>query len=99
MTADLVYLVVGVGLLLSVLLPKALQQRAVSPPVVLLLVGFVVGLLPWADGVVVTPMHHRAFLEHLTELTVVVALMGVGLALDRPLEWLHLDSWKRWGAT
>jgi len=99
MTADLVYLVVGVGLLLSVVLPKALQQRAVSPPIVLLLVGFAVGLLPWADEVVVTPMRHRAFLEHLTELTVVVALMGVGLALDRPLEWLHLESWKRWGAT
>ena len=44
-------------------------------------------------------MQHRAFLEHLTELTVVVALMGVGLAIDRPLEWLNVDTWRRWGAT
>ena len=25
--------------------------------------------------------------------------MGVGLALDRPLEWLRWVTWKRWGAT
>jgi len=99
MTADLAYLIVGVGLLLAVVLPKALQQRAVSEPIVLLLVGIVVGLLPFADVGLASPQEHREFVEHLTELTVVVALMGVGLALDRPLEWLKPDTWRRWGAT
>ncbi len=99
MTADLVYLVVGGALLLAVVLPQALKGHAVSPPIVLLVVGLVVGLMPWTGEVLATPMRHRAFLEHLTELTVVVALMGVGLAIDRPLQWMRFDSWRTWGAT
>jgi NhaP-type Na+/H+ or K+/H+ antiporter len=37
--------------------------------------------------------------EHLTELAVLVALMGVGLALDRPLDLRSWRAWRRWGAT
>src|SRR3954454_467763 len=65
---------------------------------VLLLVGMAAGLLPAADDVIGNPMEHVTFVEHLTEFTVVVALMGVGLALDRPLMWRSPASWRRWGA-
>jgi sodium/hydrogen antiporter len=99
MTADLVYLVVGVSLLLAVVLPAALHRHAVSAPIVLLIVGMLVGMLPFTKGLLAGPFGDLTFLQHLTELTVIVALMGVGLAIDRPLAWLSLRSWRRWGAT
>jgi NhaP-type Na+/H+ or K+/H+ antiporter len=97
-SADVVYLLGGAALLLAVVLPTALRQAAVSAPIVLLVVGALMGLLPLPDGVDVTPMGNRAFIEHLTEFTVIVALMGVGLALDRPLSLRRLSSWRRWSA-
>jgi NhaP-type Na+/H+ or K+/H+ antiporter len=99
MSADVVYLLLGASLLLAVVLPVALQRAAISAPLVLLIVGGLIGLLPLPAGVSVLPMDNLPFIEHLTEFCVIVALMGVGLALDRPLEWLHWETWKRWGAT
>ena len=99
MTADLVYLVVGVALLLAVLLPTALHRHAVSAPIVLLSVGMAIGLLPLPAGFLTDPLSNLPLMEHFTELTVVVALMGVGLAIDRPLQWRSWASWARWGAT
>jgi NhaP-type Na+/H+ or K+/H+ antiporter len=97
-SADVVYLLGGAALLLAVVLPTALRKAAVSAPIVLLLVGALMGLLPLPEGVDVTPITNRGFVEHLTEFTVIVALMGVGLALDRPLSLRRLDSWRKWGA-
>jgi len=97
-TSDFVYLVVGVALLLAVVLPAALQRHAVSAPMVLLVVGMLIGLLPLPGDATAGPLGHLTFIEHLTELTVIVALMGVGLALDRPLELLRPRSWFAWGA-
>ena len=99
MTADVVYFLLGASLLLAVVLPVALQRAAVSAPLVLLIVGALIGLLPLPDGVSAAPTENLPFVEHLTEFCVIVALMGVGLALDRPLEWLRWVTWKRWGAT
>ena len=99
MTADLVYLLLGASLLLAVVLPVALRRAAISAPLVLLIVGGLIGLLPLPEGVSMSPMDNLPFVEHLTEFCVVVALMGVGLALDRPLEWRRWVTWKRWGAT
>ena len=98
MTADFVYLLVGVALLLAVMLPVALSRHAVSAPMVLLVVGMLIGLLPFPKQAVGGPMAHLTFIEHLTELTVIVALMGVGLALDRPLELFRPRTWLQWGA-
>ena len=39
------------------------------------------------------PQENRAAIEHVTELAVLVALMGVGLAIDRPLRLRDRDSW------
>ena len=99
MTADVVYLLAGASLLLAVVLPVALSRQAVSAPIVLLLVGALIGLLPLPESVSASPVDNRAFVEHLTEFCVIVALMGVGLALDRPLEWRRWVTWVRWGAT
>lgn len=98
MNPDVVYLLGGGALLLAVVLPTALKRAAISAPIVLVVVGALIGLLPLPEGVDVSPMANRAFIEHLTEFTVIVALMGVGLALDRPLSLRQLGSWRKWNA-
>ncbi|WP_395658279.1 cation:proton antiporter [Nocardioides sp.] len=99
MTADLVYLVAGVSLLLAVVLPALLDRWAVSAPMVLVGVGLLIGFTPLPDGMPLDPQANRATIEHVTEVAVLVALMGVGLALDRPLDLRKRASWRRWGAT
>jgi NhaP-type Na+/H+ or K+/H+ antiporter len=99
MTAHLVYLLGGASLVLAVVLPYALRTAALSAPVVLLGLGALIGLLPGTDDSAFSPTAHRAFVEHLAEFTVLVALMGVGLALDRPLSLRSFSSWRRWSAT
>nr|MCW2728513.1 cation transporter [Aeromicrobium sp.] len=97
--ANFVYLLTGMALLLAVVLPSALRTVALSAPVVLLALGLLVGLLPLPDAVRLSPTDDRAVLEHLAELTVIISLMGVGLALDRPLNIRSWASWSRWGTT
>jgi NhaP-type Na+/H+ or K+/H+ antiporter len=98
-TADLVYLVAGGILLLAVVLPDLLHRWAISAPMVLVGVGMLLGLTPLPDGLPLDPQGNRAAIEHVTELVVIVALMGVGLALDRPLRLRDPSSWRRWGVT
>jgi NhaP-type Na+/H+ or K+/H+ antiporter len=98
-SADAVYLVVGVALLLGVVLPAVLSRLALSAPIVLLAVGCLIGLLPTPGDVPITPVDHLALTEHLTEFVVIVALMGVGLAIDRPLRLTSWTSWCRWSST
>jgi NhaP-type Na+/H+ or K+/H+ antiporter len=94
-----VYLLAGGSLLLAVVLPYALRGQAVSAPMVLLLVGALIGLLPMPSGIGFPPAENRAFVEHLTEVSVLIALMGTGLALDRPLVLRSPATWRKWGAT
>ncbi|MBM2619348.1 cation:proton antiporter [Actinoplanes sp. LDG1-06] len=83
-TADVVFAVIGFGALLAGILPRLLERRPLSMPIAFLGLGMLVfGLpigLPDAD-----PLAHPEVTEHLTELGVIVALMGAGLKIDRPL--------------
>ncbi len=99
MTADLVYLVAGASLLLAIVLPALPDRWAVSAPMVLVAVGIAVGLSPLPDGMPLDPIDNRALIEHTTELAVIVSLMGVGLALNRPLNLLRRKSWASWSVT
>ncbi|MFC5494127.1 cation:proton antiporter [Nocardioides caricicola] len=99
MTADLVYVVAGAALLLAVVLPALLDRYAISAPMVLVAVGLAIGFTPLPDGLPLDPQENRATIEHVTELVVIVALMGVGLAIDRPLELRRRASWGRWSTT
>jgi sodium/hydrogen antiporter len=81
-----VYLVTGVGLLLATVLPRMLRGRALSVPMVVLAFGIVAGaLIPGEDPM--SPVLDAAATAHLAEACVIVSLMGVGLAIDRPLHW------------
>ncbi len=91
-TSDLVFALVGVGALLAGLLPRLLERRPLSMPIVFLGLGMVLFALP--TGLPTPdPMVHLAFTEHLSEVCVVIALMGAGLKIDRPL------GWHRWSST
>ena len=87
LNGDSVYLLAGISLLAGAVLPRLLRRKAISTPVAFLAVGMLIGLVPLPDGVSVLPQENRAIAERLSELCVIVALMGVGLAIDRPLRW------------
>jgi sodium/hydrogen antiporter len=80
------YLLVGLGLLLATVLPTMLEGRALSAPIVVLAVGVVTGLLLPGEAEV-DPILNATFTSHLAEACVIISLMGVGLALERPLSW------------
>jgi sodium/hydrogen antiporter len=88
---DLTYALVGVGALLAALLPRLLSDRPLSMPIVFLGAGMVVfavaGDLPSPD-----PIRYPEVAERLTEIGVIVALMGAGLKLDRRIGWRSWSS-------
>lgn len=97
--ADLTYLVAGFALLLGLVVPTLVRQVAVSSPILLLGVGVALGLTPLADDVALDPEQNLPLIEHVSELAVIVALMGVGLALDRPLRLRDPRSVAAWSPT
>jgi NhaP-type Na+/H+ or K+/H+ antiporter len=82
--SDLVFALIGVGALLAGILPRVVERRPLSMPIAFLGLGMLVFALPLglpdAD-----PLRHPKLTEHLTEVGVIVALMGAGLKIDRPL--------------
>jgi NhaP-type Na+/H+ or K+/H+ antiporter len=96
MDAAAYFLLAGLSLLLATVLPGAVRRFAVSPALVLLLAGTAVGLTPLGNQLNLDLVRDRAVIEHVTEVTVLVALMGVGLAIDRPLDLLRPATWKSW---
>ncbi|MGY1711596.1 cation:proton antiporter [Geodermatophilus sp. SYSU D00758] len=88
----LVYAAAGVAALLAAVLPRVLSRAPVSMPMVFVGIGVVAFAL--ADGLPTPdPLRHETVAVHLTELVVIVSLMGAGLALDRPV------GLRRWGTT
>ncbi|OJF11890.1 cation:proton antiporter [Couchioplanes caeruleus] len=89
---DVLFAIFGMGALLAGILPRVLERRPLSMPIVFLALGmvlFAVPLgLPEAD-----PLASPRLTQHLTEVCVIVALMGAGLKIDRPL------GGRRWTST
>ncbi|HEU4337625.1 MAG TPA: cation:proton antiporter, partial [Nocardioides sp.] len=96
MTGAAVYFILGLSLLLATLLPHLTRRVALSPPIVLVGVGLAIGLLPLADEVSLQPEDNRELITHVAEFTVLVSLMGVGLAIDRMLDLRSWRSWRTW---
>ncbi|NLU78762.1 sodium:proton antiporter [Micromonospora sp. HNM0581] len=91
-TIDVAFAVLGVAALLAGILPRLVEQRPLSMPLAFLGLGMLIYVLP-TDLPVPDPLTHRDLATHLTEICVIVALMGAGLKIDRPL------SWARWSST
>jgi sodium/hydrogen antiporter len=88
---DLSYALIGVVALLAGLLPRSLASRPISLPIVFLGLGTLVFLLPLGlpDP---DPLQYPGLAVRLTELGVIVALMGAGLKLDRRIGWRSWSS-------
>jgi len=86
------YALAGTAALLAALLPRLLRRAPVSEPMIVTAIGITVFAL--ADGLPTPdPMAHETVAVHLTEVCVIVSLLGAGLALDRPI------GWRRWAST
>jgi NhaP-type Na+/H+ or K+/H+ antiporter len=99
MSINLIYLIAGAAMFLAAVLPAVLDRYAVSAAMVLLLLGMAIGLLPLPEGMRLDPVVIRPQVERVTEFTILVALMGVGLAIDRSLDWRNRASWAAWSPT
>lgn len=88
----IVYAAMGIAVFAAALLPRLLRNAPVSMPMVFLAAGLVaftvIDSLPDPD-----PLRYPGVVTHLTEVCVIISLMGAGLALDRPV------GWRRWGTT
>ena len=87
-----VLLVAGIALLGAAWLPHLLKRRALSFPVVYVALGALLYLLPLPLPEI-RPAEDRAAIEKLTELTVLVALLGAGIRIDTRF------GWRRWHVT
>lgn len=77
----------GAVVLLTAWLPMLLKELPLSLPIVCVGLGVVLFSIPQVPGVAPHPQDHLKVTERLTEFVVLIALMGAGLKLDRPLAW------------
>ena len=90
-TGTVVYVAAGAATLAAALLPRLLGRAPVSMPMVFLAVG--AAFFSLTEPNAPDPRTHNAFTLHLTELCVIISLMGAGLALGRRV------GLRRWGTT
>jgi NhaP-type Na+/H+ or K+/H+ antiporter len=90
--SDLTFALAGVAALLAGILPRLLDRRPLSMPIAFLALGMLLFALPLGLPDI-DPEAHTSLTEHLTEVCVIVALMGAGLKIDRPL------GRRRWAST
>ncbi len=83
----------GAVVLLTTWLPLVLRRMPLSLPICCIIIGVALSLSPFTPLPQGNPLQNIGLTEHLTELVVIVALMGAGLKIDRPL------GWRRWMIT
>lgn len=84
--------IIGLVVLAMATLPRLLRELPFSVPMILIAIGAAVGLVGGAE--VIPGLHENPEIaERVTELLVIVSLMGAGLKLDTRL------GLKRWGVT
>lgn len=86
-------LALGAIVLLAAWLPRVLTRRSTTFPLFYVVIGALLFALPIELLPDIDPREHRDLAEHLTELAVIVSLMGAGLKIDRRF------SWRGWAAT
>lgn len=87
---NLALVVLGIAIIASAFLPRFLWRRMLSAPIVLLIMGYAAFALP-LGLTPPDPARHGLLAEHLTEIVVIISLMGAGLKIDRPIGW---KSWR-----
>jgi NhaP-type Na+/H+ or K+/H+ antiporter len=95
-----VVLLVAFGgvVLLTAWLPMVLKDWPLSLPIVCIALGVLLIWSPLAPIIGTSPLHDRQVTERMTELVVIVALMGAGLKIDRPVSWHGwMNTWRLLG--
>lgn len=89
---NLIILIIGFAILAASVLPRVLSKYPLSMPIVLIISGYFIYMLPIKF---ITPNHHLHgdYIEHITELAVIIAIMGAGLKINR------IPSIKNWMIT
>lgn len=89
-----ILILTGAGLLIALVawLPLALKRLPLSLPIVCIGIGAVIFLLPQIR-LAPLPLRYPDITERLSELVVIIALMGAGLKIDRVV------GWRRWAVT
>ncbi|WP_123619261.1 sodium:proton antiporter [Halorubrum sp. CSM-61] len=84
-------LIIGVAILGTAILPRLLEHRPLSFPIIYVGFGLLLfGVIPGTPSI--DPIGSSHLTERLTELVVIISLMGAGLKIDRPF------SVKGWSA-
>ena len=88
----LVITIIGIAALGMAWLPSVSRRTQISYVIFYVLFGMAVfsvfrDFLPWAN-----PMTHPEITIHLTELVVIISLMGSGLKIDQPFSFLRAYS-------
>src|SRR6185312_8122584 len=87
--------VAGGVVLLTAWLPMLLSKVPLSLPMVCIGIGMVLVWSPISPVVGFNPLENRLLTERLSEFVVIIALMGAGLKLDRPVSWRGWEtSWR-----
>ena len=89
----------GIVILAVAWLPVLLQNLPLSLPIVCVLFGVALFSIPGL-GAKPDPFDHPELTERLTELLVIVSLMGAGLKINRPVGWRRwMNTWRLLGIT
>ncbi|MET0807823.1 MAG: cation:proton antiporter [Pseudoxanthomonas sp.] len=91
-TYKLVLAIVGLALLGAAWLPHLLKRNPLTFPILYVGLGMALYSLPWSLPAA-DPVRYPDIAERLTELTVLLALVGAGLRIDTPF------GWRRWRLT
>lgn len=89
-THILLLVLFGAVTLITAWIPMLLKELPLSLPIICIAIGVALGFSPLVAVVPVNPLESLSLTEYLTEFVVIIALMGAGLKLDRPL------GWRRW---
>ncbi|WP_418281666.1 cation:proton antiporter [Halorubrum sp. DTA98] len=85
-------LIIGVAILGAAILPRLIEHRPLSFPIIYVIFGLLLfAVVPGTPSL--NPIESSHVTERLTELVVIISLMGAGLKIDRPF------SLKAWSAT
>lgn len=91
MLTYVLFALAGLSALVAALLPRLVHSLPISLPMAFLTGGVLLGFVPGLPTV--DPVEHSTATQHVTEIVVIISLMGAGLALDRPV------GWRAWAST
>ncbi len=88
----------GCLVLLTAWLPMVLKHAPMSLPILCVALGAGLFMVPGVPGTPLHPKEHIGIVERLTELVVIISLMGAGLKIDRIIGWRSwMMTWRLLG--